>query len=214
MEVMFISLNKQFLSDSSKVLKKILSNTENLDIVKQIFEDFIKLKVKEIILREELNQEDPNFPPPYNYGIATYRIVTEEDEEYNFGIQIVDGIYIQERLLIFAASTHVNQERYKTHNQKVKTITLNIVDEEVMPTVDYHNAEKLIDSDGKVIYGIEIHVIELPKFNVNEIHNPKEAWTAYIKADNEKLLEEAKEKYGKIKKLDNKLNEYWKNEMI
>ena len=60
---------------------------------------------------------------------------------------------------------------------------------------------------------IEIHVIELPKFKVNsnkEI-SLKEAWINYLKGED---IEKSINKSVKIKKLDDLLKKYWRDEVM
>ena len=60
---------------------------------------------------------------------------------------------------------------------------------------------------------LEMHVIELPKFKINENKEItlKEAWISYLKGEN---IEKAIRKSEKIKKLDNLVNRYWQDEVM
>ena len=58
----------------------------------------------------------------------------------------------------------------------------------------------------------ELHVLELPKFQENQIDTKEKAWINYLKHGD--FIEEKLKEYEKIEKLNYCLNQYWKNEKI
>lgn len=209
-------MNRKFLSNSNYVLSKILNDEKNIDISKKIIEDILDTKIKEIIIRKNLEERVIYLTAENHYGIANYRIVTEDNEELNVGIQIIDGLYVQEKMLIYASFIHANQEEYEEHNSFTKTITINILDGKFFPTKQYHNVITLLEHNKKydIDKGMIFHLLELPKFKELEIERDEEAWIAYIKSDNDELVRKAKEKCTEIRKLDELLKDYWKMEKL
>ena len=60
---------------------------------------------------------------------------------------------------------------------------------------------------------LEIHILQLPKFKLENNKNmtSKQAWMSYLKGEN---TEEAIKKSKKIKKLDELLEKYWREEVM
>ena len=109
---------------------------------------------------------------------------------------------MQEKILIYGALIHANQNDNFIENKCKKTITINIIDLDYFLTDDYH--KKIIFAEEGMIF----HVLELPKFKKSEIQTEEEAWVIYFKETDNKLIEKAK-KYEKIDKLDKLLTDYW-----
>lgn len=181
-----------------------------------MIEDIIGIKINEIIIRNKIGEKVNYLPLDKRYGIADYRIVTQDKKEFNVGIQILDGIYIQEKMLVYASLIQGYQEEYEEHNSLAQTITINILDGKFFLTEGYHNEITLLENNRKynIDTGMIFHLLELPKFKESEIKKDEDAWIAYIKADNDELTEMAKERCTEIKKLDDLLKEYWKKEKL
>ena len=198
-------MNRKFIFDSNCVLKSIFSKEENIDILKDFIESILKIKIEKIQLRDDL--EDEYIFEKY-LGLANVKIVTDTNKELNVGIQIVDGLYIQNKMFLHYA---------QLYSSIIKTITINILDCEYFNTVDYHKIMKVrdISYDGEHFESDdagELHVLELPKFQDTKIDTKEKAWINYLKHGD--LNEEKLEEYEMIQKLDNSLNEYWKDERL
>lgn len=198
-------MNRKFIFDSNCVLKSVLNKDENIDILKDFIESILDIKISKIHQREDLDDE---YIFEKYLGIANVTIVTDTNAELNIGIQIVDGLYIQNKMFLHYAQLYSNI---------IKTITINILDCEYFNTVNYHKIMRVRDLayDGEHFESNEageLHVLELPKFQDTEIDTKEKAWINYLKHGN--LIEETKKEYEKIEKLDNSLNEYWKSERL
>lgn len=207
-------MNRKFIKDSNLILRKILNSNTNLDILKNFIESFLKIEVEFIQI---------NKPPIINqkrskeYGIVDMRVKTKENEELNIGIQIIDGDYIQSKMLLYYAKIHSNQVLYGDNRKISRTITINILDMQHFTSSQYHkviNIKTNIMNNG-ILETIEMHLLELPKFtkNVNEKMSDKELWMGYLKG-HEELINNAKIKNMYIKKLDELLKKYWSEEKI
>lgn len=198
-------MNRKFIFDSNCVLKYILSKKENIDILKDLIESILNVKIKEIHQREDLYDE---YIFEKYLGLANVIIITDKNIKLNIGIQIVDGLYIQNKMFLHYAQVYSNI---------IKTITINILDCDYFNTVNYHKIIRVRDIayDGENFENDEtgeLHVLELPKFKDTNIDTKEEAWIKYLQQGN--LSKELLKKYVKIEKLDNTLNEYWKNERL
>ena len=206
-------MNRKIIKNSNCILRKILNSNNNLDILKDFIESFIKIEIKEISINETPiidNKESKK------YGIVDVRIKTESEEELNVGIQIIDGDYIQNKMFLYYAKIHSNQVLYEDNRKIAKTITINILDMRYFSTINYHKVIKIKTNimNDSILETMEMHVIELPKFNIysDEMTN-KELWTGYLNG-NDVFINKAKKDNKQIKKLDKLLENYWKEEQI
>ena len=206
-------MNRKFVSKSNRVLRKILNSKENLDILQDFIETFLKIKIKEIKLNPYLEEKSNNLPSPENFGIADVRIQLADKEELNVGIQFIDGNYAQNKMLLYYAQIHANQLEYKDNRKLVKTITINLLDFNYLKSNNYFNKIVIPSKTGNEI---ELYVLELPKFmlKVQERLEKQEAWMLYLCGKEEELIVEVLKRFDKIRKLDNLLEKYWKNETM
>ena len=203
-------MNRKFISKSNRVLRKVLNSEQNLDIIQDIIETFLKIKIKEIKLNPYLEIKSNYLPSEENFGIADVRAKLQNEEELNIGIQFIDGYFAQNKMLLYYAQIHSNQLEYEDNRTIAKTITINILDFNYLKSDQYFNKIVIPSKNEKQI---ELYVLELPKFNLKSNKNIEkhEAWIGYLCGNfNEKTLE----KFDKIKKLDNLLETYWRNETM
>ena len=211
-------MNSKFVSKSNYVLRKVLNNQENLDVIKDFIETILKIEIDEIILHPYLQKLSNYLPSEENFGIADVKIKTKDKEELNVGIQFIDGYYVQNKLLLYYAQIHANQLEYDNQNDIVRTITINILDFNYFSSKEYHKVIRIKENSkyGELPEDIELHTIELRKFNKNKkvIENKEDAWIAYLEGSDSELKKYAVEKFDKIKKIDDLLDNYWKNEKM
>ena len=207
-------MNRKFVSKSNFVLRKVLNKDESIDILKELIELILEIKIETAKINPYLENRKDFLPSEENFGIADLRIKTIENEEFNIGIQMIDGEHIFTKMLLYYAQIHVNQLEYDDR-EIAKTITINILDFIFLKKMDYHS--RLILEEEKMSNvirdNLQMHIIELPKFNkdTNQEFTLKEAWISYLKGEN---IEEALNKSEKIKKLDYLLKLYWREEVM
>lgn len=211
-------MNRKFISKSNLVLRKVLNSTDNLDIIKNFIETFLSIEIVKIRLNPYLQKRADYLPAEENFGIADVRILTKEQEEYNIGIQIIDGFYVQNKLLLYYAQIHTNQLLYEENKKIAKTITINILDFNYFKSKEYHKKifVKNPQLDTNIIEKIEMHIIELTKFSNNaqkDLTN-KSAWMNYLVGKNPSIINTIKKEFVYIRKLDNLLEEFWNNERM
>lgn len=208
-------MNRKFIKNSNIVLSEILHSKDNLDILKDFIQIFLKIKIKKILINET---PIINGKKTKEYGIVDVRVTTEENEELNIGIQIIDGDYIQNKMLLYYAKIHSNQLFYDDNRKIAKTLTINILDMAYFNSSTYHKIIKIKTNilNDSILETIELHVLELSKFlkdNKESISN-EQAWMMYLKESSEEDLNIAKEKNISVRKLDELLKQYWEKEII
>lgn len=208
-------MNRKFISNSNLVLRKILNSNDNIDILKDFIESFLKVKIQKIKINYYLKNQERYLPSEERFGISDVRVLLDNGEERNIGIQFIDGYYIKTKMLLYYYQINSNQNLYSDNRKKAKTITLNFLDFPYMKENTYHKKIHLkpINEKKELEDDIEVHLIELPKFKIEDTSNlsKEEMWMMYLIGDIE-----IKNKKGasKIKKLDNLLEEYWKSEKM
>lgn len=206
-------MNRKFVSKSNRILRKILNSKENLDILQDFIETFLEIKIQQIKLNPYLENKSKNLPAEENFGIADVRIKIQSEEELNIGIQFIDGYYAQNKMLLYYAQIHANQLEYEDNRRIVKTKTINLLDFHYLKSNNYYNK---IVIPSKTENEIELYVIELSKFHVSQYKkmSKQEAWMTYLCGNSPEAIAMVLEKFDKIKKLDDLLENYWRDEVM
>lgn len=208
-------MNRKFIAKSNFVLRRVLNTEENLDILKEFIEVILNLEIKDARINPYLEKLEKHLPAEENFGIADLRIKTTENEERNIGIQIIDGEHVLTKMLLYYVQIHGNQLEYDEDREIAKTNTINILDFVLNKGLDYHSRMVVAEDTMTNIINdyLEIHILQLPKFKLENSKDMtfKQAWISYLKGEN---TEEAIKKSQKIKKLDELLERYWKEEIM
>lgn len=210
-------MNQKFVSNSNYVFRKILNSEACLEILKNLIEAILDIEIEEISLNPYLNKIEKYLPKEENFGIADVRIKTTENEEINIGIQFIDGIYVQTKMLMYYSQIHLNQLEYGNNREFAKTITINLLDFKYFNSKEYQKTIKIKTNEGNIkIEELEMCTIELPKFKCEEQENmtEKEQWIQYLKGTNENTLEKIRNKNKYIEKLDELVEKYWIEEKM
>lgn len=208
-------MNRKFISNSNYVLRKILNTEDCLGILKDFIESILDIKIEEIELNPYLEEKSEYLPKEENFGIADVRIKTDENEEMNVGIQFIDGIYVQTKMLMYYAQIHLNQLEYDETRELAKTITINLLDFNYFASKGYDKIMKIKSNEGNInLEEIELYAIELSKFKCKNLDDMsrKEEWVAYLKGAEKNILEKIKNE--NIKKLDKLAEKYWLEEKM
>ena len=210
-------MNKKLIAKRNYVLRKVLNSENNLDILQNLIEAILNIKIENIRLNPYLKEKAKYLPSEENFGIADVRITSSAKEELNIGIQIIDGMYIPVKLLLYYCQVHTNQIEFNDNRKIAQTKTINILDSNYYSSFCYHkkifitNPTKISSKED-----IELHILELEKFQpiFLEKMTQEEQWLTYIKGENYEECEKVKKQNNKIKKLDRLIDLYWKNEKI
>lgn len=206
-------MNRKFISNSNYVFRKVLNNEQCVDILKDFIEAILNIEIEEIELNRYLSENEKYLPKEENFGIADVRIRTKENEEINVGIQFIDGIYIQTKMLMYYAQIHLNQLEYDNKREFARTITINLLDYKYFSTKGYEQMIKIKTNEGDIqLEEVEMYVLELPKYICQNSNNKtrKEEWIEYLKGST--ATEKIKNK--NIKKLDELVEKYWLEEKM
>lgn len=208
-------MNSKLVSNRNYILRKVLNKQESIEIIKDFIETILEVNIENIQINPYLKKREKYLPKEENFGIVDVRIKTDEDEEINVGIQFIDGIYIQTKMLMYYAQIHLNQLEYSKEREFVKTITINIIDfpyfssQEYLKTIKIKSNEKYVN-----IEELEFYVIELSKFIYKNNMNKKEEWITYLKGCSSNILKKLKEQNENINKLDELIDKYWSKETM
>jgi len=209
-------VNRKLVSKSNFVLRKVLNTKENIDIIKDFIEAILEIDIEKIKLNEYLRKKEKYLPSEENFGVLDCRIQTKEGENFNIGIQYVDGIYIQTKMLLYYSQIHLNQLDYDDNREFARTITINLLDFNYFETQNYEKKISIETNEKKVkSKEIELYVIELPKVKYsNDKMNRKKEWIIYLEGSNIEKIEKIKEENKYICELDKQLEKYWENETM
>lgn len=209
-------MNRKFISNSNYVLRKVLNNNSNIKIVQDFIESILDIKIEKIELNPYIKNKERFLPKEENFGIIDVRIKTDQNEEINVGIQFIDGMYIQTKMLMYYAQIHLNQLEHDETREFAKTITINILDFKYFSSQEYLKIIKIKSNETYVnVEELEFYIIELPKFVYKDSMNKKEQWITYFKGEEGiGLLEEIKSKNNNIKLLDEMIEKYWLEEKM
>lgn len=206
-------MNRKFISNSNYVFRKVLNNEQCVDILKDFIGAILNIEIEEIELNRYLSENEKYLPKEENFGIADVRIRTKENEEINVGIQFIDGIYIQTKMLMYYAQIHLNQLEYDNKREFARTITINLLDYKYFSTKGYEQMIKIKTNEGDIqLEEVEMYVLELPKYICKNPNNktPKDEWIEYLKGS----IATEKIKNKNIKKLDELVEKYWLEEKM
>lgn len=210
-------MNRKFISNSNYVLRKVLNTETCLEILKDFIESILNISIKDIELNSYLEEKTKYLPKEENFGIADVRIRTNENEEMNIGIQFIDGMYIQTKMLMYYAQIHLNQLEYDEKREFAKTITINLLDFKYFSSQGYDKVIRIKSNEGNIkLEELEMYAIELPKFTIKNVNDmtKKEEWIAYLKGCENKVLEKIKNNNKNIALLDELLEKYWLEEKM
>lgn len=206
-------MNSKLILNRNRILRKVLNKEENIEIIKDFIESILDINIKKIQLNPYLKKRERYLPKEENFGIVDVRIKTDENEEINVGIQFIDGIYIQTKMLMYYAQIHLNQLEFNNEREFTKTITINLLDFPYFSSQEYLKKIKIKSNETYVnVEELEFYVIELPKFINKNNMNKKEEWITYLKGCSNKTLKEIKNENIKI--LDEQINKYWEKETM
>jgi predicted transposase/invertase (TIGR01784 family) len=195
----------------------VLNTQENVDILKDFIEAILDMKITEIELNPYLYKKELYLPSEENFGIADVRVKTSKNEEINVGIQFIDGIYVQTKMLMYYSQIHLNQLEYDDRREFARTVTINILDFIYFNSLKFDKTIKIGTNEGDInLEEIELQIIELPKFSCKNNYEltRKEEWISYFKGCERKILENIKNQNKYIKKLDELLQKYWETEKM
>ena len=143
-------MNRKFISNSNYVFRKILNSEDCLGILKDFIGAMLDIKINKIELNQYLIKKEKYLPKEENFGIADVRLTTNENEEINVGIQFIDGIYVQTKMLMYYSQIHLNQLEYKDNREFAKTITINLLDFKYFASKGFEKTIRIKTNEGNI----------------------------------------------------------------
>lgn len=166
--------------------KKLFGTEENKDLL---------ISLINAIVSEEDQVADVELKNPYN--LADYQAgkmsvldIKAKDKKgrwYNIEMQISEDLNFDKRAIFYWAKLVTEQlSEGMMFRELKKTISINILDFNFVPTPDYHNIYKIINTatgkDDRLHDIFELHYIELRKFKkeYQEITTALERWVSFL----------------------------------
>lgn len=136
-------MNQELICNRNYVLKKVLSNDNYKNIIKDIIQSILEIEIKSIKINSYIDTLEKYIPAYEKMGILDVRVTTSRDEELNIGIQFLDGKHIQKKIALYYLFVHSNQIYYGDNRKTAKTITINILDFVYYQTLAYHKKRNI-----------------------------------------------------------------------
>ena len=212
-------MNQFLYCNRNYLLRRILNKQENADIIKDLIESILDIKIKRITVNHYLKKNEKYLPQEERFGVADVRIKTDANEDYNIGIQFLDGKHLPIKIALYYLYVHTNQICYEDERKTAKTITINFIDFPYQNNNSKYHEVTILNNFKTINFKeqeAEAHIIELPKFKIENLDkiSKAEQWIGYIKGENQEILDTIISKNKYIDKLDKMVQDYWDNETI
>ena len=99
-------MNQELVCNRNYVLKKILSNENYKNIIKDMIQSILKIDIQKIGLNSYIDILEKYIPAYQKMGVVDVRVMTKKGEEFNIGIQFVDGKHIQKKIALYYLFVH------------------------------------------------------------------------------------------------------------
>ncbi|WLE95751.1 MAG: Rpn family recombination-promoting nuclease/putative transposase [Candidatus Electrothrix communis] len=164
------------------VFKKLFGTEENKDVLIDFINAFVSEedKVRDLIIKNPYNEKE--FLDD-KLSILDIKAQDIGGKWFNIEMQMIDQDYYAKRALYYWSRLYVSQLSSGVNYDKLeKTIGINILNFNCLDEAEYHNVYKLINvrSGNELIRQIEIHFIELEKYDEN-ISNVMDRWVNFLK---------------------------------
>lgn len=166
--------------------KKLFGTEENKDLLI----GFINAVVSEQDQVVDLELKNPYNPKNFkNDKISIFDIKAQDKKGtwFNIEMQMLDQEYYAQRAMYYWARLYVSQLSSGINYDKLtKTIGINILNFDCLDEEKYHNVYKLknIETEKEIINHLEIHFIELEKYD-NKLSTLMDRWVNFLKKADE-----------------------------
>ncbi|KAA0964844.1 Rpn family recombination-promoting nuclease/putative transposase [Sporosarcina sp. ANT_H38] len=167
------------------VFKAFFADERNNNLLLQ----FLKAILGETITSVKLT--DPTIEIAHSEdksSVMDLRVITNDGEQINVEMQYQGHKWFPERMLMYWTKMYSSQDEVqKLYRQLKKAVQIVIVNFSLLPKSHYHSMFQLMDPEDSTIFSshLEIHVLELPKLQVESIieMNDLEKWLLFMKSD-------------------------------
>lgn len=195
------------------IFQRIFGRNENKEILMSFLNAFIgndkiNLMDLEIIDNTKLEKDRPDD----KLGILDVRAKLQNGEQVNVEIQLVNQYNMDKRTLFYWSKLFTEQlSQGESYNKLKKTITINILDFNYLLIPNYHTIFHLWEDkikDYKLTDILEIHFVEIPKFQIieHDLKNPIDRWLIFIDGFPKEMIDMAIKNDPAIEKAEKVLN--------
>ena len=189
---------------SDIIFKNLFSKVGNEDMLKELLEEIIKIKIEEIEVQKEV--ELSKMKKEEKYGKLDLRIIVNKNIIVIMEMQLKDTCNIEKRAMYYASKIVGSSLCIGETYDKIKDIyVISILNYEMTRLNKYCSDTVTVENEYRnyeMIKGIKYYFIELPKFR-EQIQVPEtklEQWLAFIDYENREMIKMAVEKNKLVKK--------------
>lgn len=187
------------------IFKRLFSKKGNEDILKDLLEGILEIKIEEVEVMQEVELERINIRD--KTGVLDIKAVIDKKTTIDIEMQIKNEYNMIERTLFYWAGLYYtglkSSEKYKENN---KVITINLLRFNIFKETNYHIVGKIKEKESNNILTdkLEVHFIELPKFLATKKGGNKKLrqWLEFICNEREEEVKMAVKENKKIAKAD------------
>lgn len=184
------------------VFKRIFGSEENRDVLLRFLNDALAYPITSISLFNPYIEKDALED---KQSILDIRAVTSEGEHINIEIQLSNRYDMKKRTLYYWAKLYEEQmQEGREYRDLKKTITINILNFNVVTNDQYHNIFHLLEDTTNIMLtdDIEIHFMELPKLEKEDfqLSDRLTRWLLFLKGIERSEWEELAMETPELKK--------------
>ena len=185
--------NKTELKPKNDIIfKNLFSKVGNEDMLKELLEEIIKIKIKEIEVQKEVELSKMNTKE--KYGKLDLRVIVNKNIIVIIEMQLNDTYNMEKRAMYYAGKVIGSSLKIKETYDKIKDIyVISILNYEMTRLKKYCTDTVTVENEYRnyeMIKGIKYFFIELPKFR-KQIQVPEtklEQWLAFIDYENKEMV--------------------------
>ena len=174
------------------IFKNLFSKNGNEEMLAEIIEEGLKIKVEEIEVEKEVELSKMHVNE--KYGRLDLRVIVNKNIMVIIEMQRTDNCNMSKRALFYAGKILGSSLKSKEIYDNIKDIyMINILNYNILETEEYSTDTVIVDSKYRkyiIIEGIKFYFIELPKFR-EQVKDPKtklEQWLAFIDYEDKEMV--------------------------
>lgn len=167
------------------VFAKIFGDPKNKDIALSLINSVFEFEGTELI--DDITFQDRTLMPEYEDGkLSRLDILgyTKKGEKVNIEMQVINEHNMERRTLYYWSKLYTNLEKGKNYSELTRTVTINILNFDLLPCDMYHSMYGLYNLQNQHLLtkDLEIHFIEMPKWQLRNAKEMKrlDRWLAYF----------------------------------
>ena len=174
------------------IFKNLFSKNGNEEMLAEIIEEGLKIKVEEIEVEKEVELSKMHVNE--KYGKLDLKVIVNKNIRVIIEMQRTDNCNMSKRALFYAGKILASSLKVKETYDNIKDIYfISILNYNILETEEYSTDTVIVDSKYRkyiIIEGIKFYFIELPKFR-EQVKEPKtklEQWLAFIDYEDKEMV--------------------------